>query len=195
MTANRWFLEISVEPAFVIGRSTVFRIGNLHQALLSKAGQIRKKLGKYLGCRLRGSSRDRCAVEDYRAPLTIHFDCKRLQSILAALKDQNASSMVNSTTSGHFDLPPCQNRFRSFSSEKQLLEAPHRLPLRLLVGATAYPLNRVLEQLGSISQIQLVLDMCSVGFDSLYTQVQSLGYLTSPMTLADQTKHLQLTVA
>jgi hypothetical protein len=31
---------------------------------------------------------------------------------------------VNSTTSGHFDLPPCQNRFRSFSSEKQLLEAP-----------------------------------------------------------------------
>jgi hypothetical protein len=55
----------------------------------------------------------------------IHFDSKRLQSILAALKDQNASSMVNSTTSGHFDLPPCQNRFRSFSSEKQLLEAPY----------------------------------------------------------------------
>jgi len=57
------------------------------------------------------------------APL-IYFDCKRLQSILAALKDQNAFSMVNSTASGHFDLLPCQNRFRSFSSEKQLLQAP-----------------------------------------------------------------------
>jgi hypothetical protein len=54
----------------------------------------------------------------------IHFDCKRLQSILTALKDQNASSTVNSTTSGHFDLPPWQNRFRSVSPEKQSLEAP-----------------------------------------------------------------------
>ena len=73
-------------------------------------------------------SADRCEAPGvFRAPLIIHFDCKRLQSIFAALKDQNASSMVNSTTSGRFDLPPCQNRFRSFSSEKQLLEAPFRI--------------------------------------------------------------------
>jgi len=76
-----------------------------------------------------------------RAPPIIHFDCKRLQSILAALKDQNASSMVNSTTSGHFDLPPCQNRFRSFSSEKQLLEAPFNSIGSALKGGFALPIE------------------------------------------------------
>ena len=64
------------------------------------------------------------AFRHNRKPLRIHFDCKRLHCLLPALSDQNRSSTVNSTASGHFGLPPCQQAVRSFSSEKQFLEAP-----------------------------------------------------------------------
>ncbi len=87
--------------------------------------------------------------EEYREPLRIHFDCKRLHCPLAALSDPNRSSTMNSTASGHFGLPPCQQAVRSISSEKQFLEAP----LSHLVGLASTRFGNRIRRLAKTTRV------------------------------------------
>jgi len=88
-------------------------------------------------------------------PPTIHFDCKRLRPPLAALKSQNSSSMVNSTTSGHFGLSPCQQRSRSFSPEKQSLEVPPK--------ETEHPVDRAKSGHSHITDSEQTFTYANIG--------------------------------
>src|ERR1035438_5578168 len=65
---------------------------------------------------------------------------------------------------------------------------------RLSTRRVLHPLNRVLEQLIPILQLQFLLDARPVRFDSLDSQPQLLGDLPRPQAPAQHLKHLQLSV-
>ena len=56
------------------------------------------------------------------------------------------------------------------------------------------PLNRMLHQFARVSQRQLLLYMCLVGFNGLHAEVQLICYLPGAMSRANQPKHFQLAV-
>src|SRR5688572_774653 len=53
------------------------------------------------------------------------------------------------------------------------------------------PLNGVLNQLRGVIEVELLLDMCAMGFDRLYAQVKLLGDLSRALALADHVEYFQ----
>ena len=66
--------------------------------------------------------------------------------------------------------------------------------IRRLALLAVYPFFRVFNQLGRISDIQLLSDMLPVGLDCFYAYVELLCNLAVFHFLADQPEYFQLTV-
>jgi hypothetical protein len=56
------------------------------------------------------------------------------------------------------------------------------------------PMQRVLKQLRRILEVELLLELGLIGFDSLHAELQFLGDLAGPETLADALEDLELAI-